>query len=120
MAEAQLEDGKQLKWPRFLGIDDFMRTNDLDMPHLKHFFTNPSGYFRGVEVITVAEYCLGGIEVNKARLALYHNKPVSGLYIAGELACSLQGRYIIPGAALTEEIVTGRIAGRNAALYSQR
>jgi aspartate oxidase len=120
VAEAFLGAEHDLPWPGFSGIDAFMEEFGLEFPLLRRWFAEPWGRFLGRPVRAVAEYCLGGLAVNETGEALADNMPVTGLYVVGEAAGGLHGRSLMPGAALSEAVVWGRLVGREAALRAQQ
>jgi len=70
-----------------------------------------------VAIITpVIHYCMGGLEVNVDSLVLgQDNKPIAGLYAAGEVAGGIHGNNRLGGNSLLDCVVFGRVAGRHAA-----
>lgn len=61
-------------------------------------------------------YCCGGLKFNeKTEVLNRKNELIPGLYVAGEAAGGLHGKDRLGGAGLTEAVVFGRIAGREAA-----
>ena len=67
-----------------------------------------------VEVAPIAHYHMGGIEVDAGM-----RSSVPGLYAAGEAVGGANGANRLSGNAITEALVFGEIAGREAAGYSQ-
>ncbi|MGB3651244.1 MAG: FAD-binding protein, partial [Rivularia sp. (in: cyanobacteria)] len=62
-------------------------------------------------------YTMGGVEINtKAQVIDINNQPIPNLYAAGEVTGGIHGASRLGGCAVTECLVFGRIAGRNAAL----
>lgn len=68
-----------------------------------------------MEVAPTAHYSMGGVVVN----AETHATAVTGLYAAGEVTSRLHGANRLGGNSLAETVVFGRIAGEQAAHYSQ-
>lgn len=120
VAETQLRSEPELNWPRYEGIDAFMEAYQLDLPLLRRWYLQRWDIFRGRQVKAVAEYCLGGIAVNESGETLRGGEPVRGLYAAGEISGGLHGWSLMPGAALTESVVWGRLVGRGAAEHALR
>ena len=67
-----------------------------------------------MEVAPTAHYSMGGIRVE----AETHATDVQGLYAVGECAAGVHGANRLGGNSLAECLVFGRIAGREAALWS--
>ena len=116
IAEAHLEAEQALRWPRYEGIDSFLAAYQLDLPLLNRWFSQPWGNFYARPVQVVAEYCLGGIAVTADGEVLQGGEPVTGLYAAGEITGGLHGWSLMPGSALTADLVFGRHVGLTAAL----
>jgi len=69
----------------------------------------------GVAVTTT--FC--GLTIDTATRVLdVHGEPIAHLYAAGELVAGFHGSNYMSGSALTKSVVTGRIAGANAAVAS--
>jgi succinate dehydrogenase / fumarate reductase flavoprotein subunit len=68
-----------------------------------------------IEVAPTAHYSMGGILVD----AETHATEVEGLYAAGECAAGVHGANRLGGNSLTECLVFGRIAGTEAARWSE-
>ncbi|NLA11388.1 MAG: FAD-binding protein [Firmicutes bacterium] len=98
-------------WIRYSGIVSFLEDVQLDLPELRRRFRNPETVFWGCPVKPAAAYCLGGIAVEEAGRVLRDGKAVGGLYALGETAGGLNGEAVMPGAALTEALVWGRLLG---------
>jgi len=61
-------------------------------------------------------HCMGGVQINtKAQVIGLNNKPVKGLYAAGEAAGGVHGACRLGSCATADCIIFGRIAGKNAA-----
>jgi len=62
-------------------------------------------------------YTMGGVTINtKAQVIDNNGQPIKGLYAAGEVTGGIHGASRLGGCSITECLVFGRIAGRNAAL----
>lgn len=120
IAGAQLPRDYSLDWPKFSGIDEFMERHRLELPQLRQWYDRPHGEFFGLPVKIVAEYCLGGVAVNPEGIALSGGVTVTGLYAIGETAGGLYGRGLLQGAALTGDVVWGRVTGKAVAEYARR
>ena len=66
-----------------------------------------------VEVSPIAHYHMGGIQVDTNM-----RSSLDGLYAAGEAVGGANGANRLSGNAITEALVFGEVAGRNAAVYS--
>jgi succinate dehydrogenase / fumarate reductase flavoprotein subunit len=89
------------KLPRMYRL--FMETELLDISR------------RPMEVAPTAHYTMGGVMVDPET----HATTVSGLYAAGEVTNGLHGANRLGGNSLTETIVFGRRAGKDAARHSR-
>ena len=73
-------------------------------------------YF-GIRLWPKVHYTMGGVGINKnAQVLDLDNRPIEGLFAAGEVAGGVHGACRLGSCAITECLVFGRIAGRNAAL----
>jgi flavocytochrome c len=72
-----------------------------------------------VAIITpVIHYCMGGLEVDVNALCMdAKDKPIQGLYAAGEVAGGVHGNNRLGGNSLLDCVVFGRVAGKHAAEY---
>ncbi|NEP48188.1 MAG: flavocytochrome c [Moorea sp. SIO3C2] len=62
-------------------------------------------------------YTMGGVTINdKAQVIDNNGQAIKGLYAAGEVTGGIHGASRLGGSSLTECLVFGRIAGKNAAL----
>jgi succinate dehydrogenase/fumarate reductase flavoprotein subunit len=68
-----------------------------------------------VEVAPIAHYHMGGVKADASMAA-----DVPGLYVAGEVVGGANGANRLSGNAITEALVFGRRAGRNAAARTKR
>ena len=65
-------------------------------------------------------YCCGGLKFNeKAQVLNTSEEPIAGLYVAGEASGGVHGKDRLGGIGLTDAVVFGRIAGREAALLER-
>jgi succinate dehydrogenase/fumarate reductase flavoprotein subunit len=61
-------------------------------------------------------FTMGGVQIDtRARVIDVDGKPIPGLYAAGEVTGGVHGACRLGSCAITECLVMGRIAGRNAA-----
>lgn len=75
-----------------------------------------SAPFWAVKVYPWIHYTLGGLRINEKSECLDANgKVIAGLYAAGQITGNVHGANRLGGNGLSDAIVFGRIAGRNAA-----
>ncbi|CAK9029256.1 unnamed protein product [Durusdinium trenchii] len=72
-----------------------------------------------VAIITpVIHYCMGGLLIDTDSACIgANNKPIPGLYAAGEVAGGVHGNNRLGGNSLLDCVVFGRVAGKAAAKY---
>merc|ERR1719261_333630 len=72
-----------------------------------------------VAIITpVIHYCMGGLEIDTNCAVLGPgNKPIPGLYCAGEVAGGVHGNNRLGGNSLLDCVVLGRVSGKHCAQY---
>lgn len=75
------------------------------------------GPWYAVRMWPKVHYCMGGVKVNTASevLHLVSNKPIPGLYAAGEATGGIHGASRLGACAVAEGVVTGRNAGSHCA-----
>jgi flavocytochrome c len=97
-----LVKGKDEAWGRYLWKD------------AKPIGTPP---FYAMRLMPKVHHCMGGVNINtKAQaLDLMTDKPIPGLYAAGEATGGVHGAVRLGSCAVIDCLVFGRIAGRNAA-----
>ncbi|WHH57930.1 FAD-binding protein [Petroclostridium sp. X23] len=99
-----LTEGSKEKMIEILpALYNYLRMNGLDV-----FSTQ-------MEVAPSAHYQCGGIKINEKA-----ETTIQGLYAAGECTGGIDGANRLSSNALTEAVVFGMIAGRNAAQYAQK
>ena len=77
--------------------------------------------FYAIEVIPARHYTPGGLKIDEeARVLNKKDRPIPGLYAAGEVTGGVHGVKHLTGNALTDAVVFGRIAGRNAFVFASR
>ena len=95
-----------------------MATSGIDSQFGRKTFTQTIStppFYYGIERLSV-HITMGGLLIDaQARALDHHDRPIPGLYAAGETTGGLHGHRRMGGNALTEAIVFGRIAGRSAA-----
>ena len=76
--------------------------------------------FYGVRLWPKVHYTMGGLKIDgRARVLGKDEHPIIGLYAAGEVTGGIHGACRLGGCAITECLVFGRIAGREAATPDQ-
>ena len=89
----------------------------------KKFFHNypfqMNDVFHVAIVTPVIHYCMGGLEIDQEGAVVgKDNKPIPGLYAAGEVSGGVHGNNRLGGNALLECVVFGRLTGKAAAEYA--
>ena len=75
--------------------------------------------FYAIRLWPKVHYTMGGVGIDTdARVVDLDQKPIEGLYAAGEITGGVHGACRLGSCAITECLVFGRIAGRNAAVES--
>jgi len=84
---------------------------------MQHALLLDKGPWYGVRMWPKVHYCMGGVRVNTQSevLHLVTNKPIAGLYAAGEATGGIHGASRLGACAVAEGVVTGRNAGRHCA-----
>jgi flavocytochrome c len=82
-----------------------------------HPLTLPPYY--GIRLWPKVHHTMGGIQINtRAQVMDLNQKPIKGLYAAGEVTGGIHGACRLGSCAITDCLVFGRIAGKNAASES--
>lgn len=76
--------------------------------------------FYSVEVAPAVHHTMGGIKINQNAEVLSNNKPIPGLYAAGEVTGGIHGANRLGGNAMTDITVFGQIAGQNSSEYIKK
>lgn len=98
--------------------DEFGRTLFTDTNKVNNGINNPP-YYAAKRVPTV-HHTMGGVEINdNAEVLDTNGKVIPGLFAAGEVTGGIHGTNRLGGNALTDTVVFGRIAGKNAAGYER-
>jgi len=72
--------------------------------------------YYGIRLWPKAHYTMGGVQINvRGQVIDLNQNPIRGLYAAGEVTGGIHGACRLGSCAITECLVFGRIAGRNAA-----
>jgi len=101
----------------------YLDARHIDRERIKESFTNYELLIKAgidpkenlIEITPAAHYTCGGIKIDDNAYT-----GVEGLWAAGEVTGGLHGANRLGSVALTENIVFGKIAGRNAALYCMK
>lgn len=94
------------------------KKNDPDLGCMIFKDANPqvSGPFYAARLWPRVHHTMGGLAINtNAQVISFDLKPIAGLYAAGEAAGGVHGAVRLGSVAMTDCVVFGRIAGRNAA-----
>jgi flavocytochrome c len=76
-------------------------------------------YF-GIRLWPKVHYTMGGVNIdNNSRVLDLDNRPIKGLFAAGEVTGGVHGACRLGSCAITECLIFGRIAGRNASLLRE-
>ena len=79
---------------------------------------NHPPYFFGKDRLDV-HYTVGGLRINERAEVLNTNgQPIAGLWAAGETTGGIHGEDRMSGNGMLDDIVFGRIAGKNAAAFA--
>lgn len=99
----------------------FLDARHIDKEKIKQSFTNYEILIKSgidlknelIEISPASHYTCGGIKIDENAFT-----GINGLWAAGEVAGGLHGANRLGSVALTENLVFGKTAGKNAALYS--
>ena len=87
----------------------------------KYFHNVPfkmDDFFHVAIVTPVVHYTMGGIKISpEAEVVTAADKPIPGLFAAGEVTGGVQGKNRLGGNGLLEAVVLGRVSGASAAKY---
>ena len=76
-----------------------------------------SSPYYGIRLWPKVHHTMGGIQINtRAQVMDLNQKPIKGLFAAGEVTGGIHGACRLGSCAITDCLVFGKIAGRNAAL----
>ncbi len=74
--------------------------------------------FYGIRLWPKVHHTMGGIRINtRAQVINLDGHPIKGLYAAGEVTGGVHGACRLGSCAITDCLVFGRIAGKNAATH---
>ena len=74
-----------------------------------------------LEVVPARHYTPGGLKIDEhTRVLNTKGKPISGLFAAGEVTGGVHGMKHLTGNALTDAVVFGRLAGREAFVFAKK
>jgi len=72
--------------------------------------------FYGMRLWPKVHYTMGGVQINvRGQVIDLNQRPIKGLYAAGEVTGGIHGACRLGGCSITDCFVFGRISGRNAA-----
>ena len=104
---------------RYNGFVKAGQDNDLGKDILKEAKPIEKGPYLAVRLWPKVHHTMGGALINtKAQVLDMTDKPIRGLYAAGEVSGGIHGACRLGSVAVTDCLVFGRIAGRNAARES--
>ncbi|KAF4748631.1 hypothetical protein FOZ62_029079 [Perkinsus olseni] len=81
--------------------------------------TDINDSFHVAIVTPVIHYCMGGLKVDTDARVLKQDKPIEGLFGAGEVNGGIHGKNRLGGSSLLDCVVFGRVAGRSASRHMQ-
>lgn len=98
--------------------DEFGRTLFTDTDKVNNGINN--GPFYAAERVPTVHHTMGGVKINTdTQVINTEGNVIPGLYAAGEVTGGIHGSNRLGGNALTDTIVFGRIAGKNASAYTK-
>ena len=76
--------------------------------------------YYAIKIAPGIHYTMGSVKINtKTQVINKENKPITGLYAAGEVTGGLHGQNRIGGNSVAEIVIFGRQAGQQAAAYAK-
>ena len=88
--------------------------NKLILPEASPISSPP---YYGIRTWPKVHHTMGGVQINaKAQVINVDQEPIEGLFAAGEVVGGIHGACRLGSCAITDCLVFGRIAGRNAAI----
>ena len=104
---------------RFNGFVAEKSDTDFGKPMLEGAAPVTHPPFYGMRLWPKVHHTMGGVQIDRsARVINLDGQPIHGLYAAGEVTGGVHGACRLGSCAITECLVFGRIAGRNAAAES--
>ena len=98
--------------------DEFGRTLFTDTDKVNNGIND--GPFYAAERVPTVHHTMGGVKINtNTEVIDKDGNVIPGLYAAGEVTGGIHGSNRLGGNALTDTVVFGRIAGKNAAAYTK-
>ncbi|MFC1953445.1 flavocytochrome c [Chloroflexota bacterium] len=86
-------------------------------PILPEAYPISSPPYYGIRTWPKVHHTMGGVQINpKAQVIDIYQDPIKGLFAAGEVVGGIHGACRLGSCAITDCLVFGRIAGRNAAI----
>ena len=100
---------------RFNGFIQFGKDEDFQKPVLKEASPLNRPPFYAMRIWPKVHYTMGGVQIDVSARVIHRDQhPISGLYAAGEVTGGIHGACRFGSCAVTECLVMGRIAGREA------
>ncbi len=101
---------------RFNDMIEKGRDDDFNKPLLKGSSPVINPPFYAIKMWPKVHYTMGGIQIDVSGRVIDRNqRPIKGLFAAGEVTGGIHGACRLGSCAITECLVMGRIAGKNAA-----
>lgn len=101
---------------RFNGFVEQKKDPDLDCLIFKDATPNVTAPFYACRLWPRVHHTMGGLAINsEAQVFDFERNPIAGLYAAGEATGGVHGMVRLGSVAMSDCVVFGRIAGRNAA-----
>lgn len=98
--------------------DEFGRTLFTDTDKVNNGIND--GPFYAAERVPTVHHTMGGVKINNNTEVIdTEGNAIPGLYAAGEVTGGIHGSNRLGGNALTDTVVFGRIAGKNASEYTR-
>ncbi len=109
-------DGLEATVARFNGHVANGCDHEYDKPMLEGFGPLEQPPYYAIRLWPKVHFTMGGVHINsQAQVINLDGRPIEGLYAAGEVTGGVHGACRLGSCAITECLVFGRIAGRNAA-----
>ena len=101
---------------RFNGFIESGKDEDFQKPVRKDASPINTPPFYAMRIWPKVHYTMGGVQIDVCARVIHRDQhPISGLYAAGEVTGGIHGACRLGSCAVTECLVMGRIAGREAA-----
>jgi fumarate reductase flavoprotein subunit len=94
------------------------KDDDFGRPDMPRPVKNPG--FHAIEIRPGVHYTMGGVAIDtRTQVLNKDDKPIAGLYGAGEVTGGVHGANRLGGNSISETITFGRIAGREGAQFAK-